>query len=82
VTDYDCWYEEETGQTVSIDVVVQTMNKNIATAQEIIRRTVSALPSDRTCGCGQALAGAIMTEKSLWPKDTVNRLLPLLQKYI
>ncbi len=82
VTDYDCWYEEETGQTVSIDVVVQTMNKNIATAQEIIRRTVSALPSGRTCACSQALAGAIMTEKSLWPKDTVNRLLPLLQKYI
>ncbi len=82
VTDYDCWYEEETGQTVSIDVVVQTMNKNIATAQEIIRRTVAALPTDRTCACGQALAGAIMTEKSIWPRDTVNRLLPLLQKYI
>jgi len=82
VTDYDCWYEEETGQTVSIDVVVQTMNKNITTAQEIIRRTVAALPSDRTCVCGRTLAGAILTEKSLWPKDTVNRLLPLLQKYI
>lgn len=82
VTDYDCWYEEETGHTVSIELVIETVNKNIATAREMIRRTVASLPLERTCRCGNALAGAIMTDKSVWPKETVNRLLPILQKYL
>ncbi len=82
VTDYDCWYEEETGHTVSIDLVIETVNKNIATAREMIRHTVARLPQERTCKCCNALAGAIMTDKALWPKETVNQLLPILQKYI
>jgi 5'-methylthioadenosine phosphorylase len=82
VTDYDCWYEEETGQTVSIEVMVQTLNQNVATAREMIRKTVARMPLQRSCRCGGALAGAIMTDKSMWPKKTVNALLPLLKKYL
>jgi len=82
VTDYDCWYEEETGQTVSAEAVIQTLNQNVAMAQEMIQRTVAHLPPARQCGCPNALASAILTEKSLWPKATINILLPLLQKYI
>jgi 5'-methylthioadenosine phosphorylase len=82
VTDYDCWYEEETGQTVSLDVVIQTLNQNVATVREMIGKTIARLPKERSCGCGSTLSGAIMTDKSIWPKETVNALLPLLKKYL
>jgi len=82
VTDYDCWYEEETGQTVSIEVVINTLNQNVAVARELIRRTVANLPLHRTCACGQTLASAILTDKAHWPKETINILLPFIQKYL
>ncbi len=82
VTDYDCWYEAETGMTVSIDVVIENLNKNAATAREMIRHAVRAIPEKQDCDCANALANAIITEKSLWPKSTVSKLELILKKYL
>jgi len=82
VTDYDCWYEAETGMTVTIDVVIENLNKNVATAREMIRRAVRSVPEKQECDCAKALANAIITEKSLWPKSTVDKLGLILRKYL
>jgi 5'-methylthioadenosine phosphorylase len=82
VTDYDCWYEAETGHTVSVEVVLQTLNQNVATAREMVRQTILSMPAERSCSCGQALAGAVLTERSAWPKETIDVLGPILQKYV
>ena len=37
VTDYDCWHESE--ETVSVDLIVSNLLKNVASSQEIIRET-------------------------------------------
>ena len=82
VTDYDCWYEAETGQTVSVDMVIENLNKNKAMSRQLVRRAVQAIPEKRDCECADALAGAILTDRSIWPEKTVNKLGPMLQKYL
>jgi 5'-methylthioadenosine phosphorylase len=82
VTDYDCWYEAETGMTVSIEVVIENLNKNVAQAREIIRRAIKSLPEKQACDCAGALSSAIITEKAFWPKETVEKLQPILKKYL
>ena len=59
VTDYDCWHESEA--SVTVDLVIANLIKNVANAQAIIRATVPQLPMARACACGSALANAIIT---------------------
>ncbi len=82
VTDYDCWWEAETGHTVSVELVIENLNKNIETTKTILRNALRRLPETQTCACRTALANAIMTDKALWPQNTVKKLEPLLQKYL
>ncbi len=82
VTDYDCWHEQATGQTVSVEMVLDYMKQNTETAKEIIRQVIPRIPDAKTCDCADALNGAIITEKSLWPEKTVKTLQPILKKYL
>ncbi len=82
VTDFDCWYEEESGQTVSVEAVISTMEKNIAAAKEIIRTAVAEIEPTADCPCRHALAGAVLTDRSVWPEETVKKLYPLLKNYL
>jgi len=82
VTDYDCWYGAETGETVSVQVVIENLNRNVRVARELVRRAVAAIPQDHTCGCSDALDGAIITDREQWPEQTVAKLEPLLSKYL
>src|SRR5439155_1690188 len=54
-TDYDCWHSGHDAVTVA--QVIETMNKNVATAREVIRNAVLGLGRirERTCACGHAL---------------------------
>lgn len=81
ITDYDCWHESE--EAVSVDMVVANMQANIATAKRIIRGAVASIATaERTCGCGSALAGAIMTAPDKIPAERVEALHPLIGKYL
>lgn len=81
VTDYDCWHEEE--EAVSVEAVIAVLKQNAKTAQEIIRGVVRALDeSPRSCPCASALATAIMTDRSVIPATTLERLRPLVGKYL
>ncbi|MEN6479445.1 MAG: S-methyl-5'-thioadenosine phosphorylase [Anaerolineales bacterium] len=81
VTDYDCWHESE--EAVSVDMVVANMQANIAAAKRIIRGAVASIATaERTCSCGSALAGAIMTAPDKIPAERVQALRPLIGKYL
>jgi 5'-methylthioadenosine phosphorylase len=60
-TDYDCWREGH--EAVTVAQVVETMQRNVATAREVLRNAILALGriQKRTCSCGQALDGAVIT---------------------
>lgn len=80
VTDYDCWHEDH--DAVSVDTVVENLNKNVRNAQVIIRDAVRQLgDKPRGCKCASALKNAIFTAPPLWPDETKKKLAAILKKY-
>ena len=55
---------------------------NVATAQAIVRRAVSALDQQRDCGCRHAVEFAINTPAELIPPATKQKLDLLIGKYL
>jgi 5'-methylthioadenosine phosphorylase len=43
---------------------------------------VRALPPERTCKCGSALAHAVLTDRKMIPASAKKRLAPIIGKYI
>ncbi|MGH9577852.1 MAG: S-methyl-5'-thioadenosine phosphorylase, partial [Terriglobales bacterium] len=67
VTDYDCWHMGH--EAVTVDQVVAVVKQNAANAAKVLRETIVSLPEKRSCGCGSALAHAIMTDPALIPGE-------------
>ncbi len=80
VTDYDCWHPDH--DAVTVEQIIGYLNRNAANAQKILRAAVQALPRERRCKCGQALAHAILTDPKKIPARTRKRLALLLAKYL
>jgi len=80
VTDYDCWREDE--DNVSVETVIQNLNKNITHAKRVIRTVVPKIAEQRSCVCAHALDGAIMTDPDAIPEETSERLRLLIKKYL
>ena len=80
VTDYDVWHDTE--QEVTVELVVQNLTHNIATAQGIIRRMLPLIPDDRTCGCQSALENAVITSRDSISTDALDRLGIIVNKYL
>ena len=80
VTDYDCWHPGH--DAVSIETVVEYLNKNVRNAQMILREAVRRLKdSERNCKCGSALQHAIFTQPDHWPAETAKKLEAIIKKY-
>jgi 5'-methylthioadenosine phosphorylase len=79
-TDYDCWHETE--EDVSVEAVVATIKKNVATAKAIVAATARAISRVRSCGCPNALRGAIMTDPKSIPAATREKLKLLIGRYV
>ena len=80
VTDYDCWHPHH--DSVTVEQVVAVLLKNAENACNVVRETVKAMPPDRTCKCGSALAHAILTDKTKVPAATRQKLSLILDKYL
>jgi 5'-methylthioadenosine phosphorylase len=80
VTDYDCWHPDH--DSVTVDMVMSTLSKNAATAQQIIAGAVERLPYERTCECASALKYALVTRPEMVPEQVKKDLAPIIGKYI
>jgi len=80
VTDYDCWHPDH--ESVTVDMVMSTLSKNAATAQQIIAGAVERLPYERTCECASALKYALVTRPEMVPDQVKKDLAPIIGKYI
>jgi 5'-methylthioadenosine phosphorylase len=80
VTDYDCWHPDH--DAVTVEKVVATLVQNAKTAQQIMAGVVRQLPMARDCECARALAAAIITRPDHIPADVVERLRPIVGKYL
>jgi len=74
VTDYDVWHEDE--ETVSVDMILENMAKNVDNAKALIKKAVSLLPERDTgkCDCMFAVKNCIVTKADLIPKETREKL--------
>ena len=80
VTDYDVWHISEA--PVTVEIVIQTLNKNTNIAQEAVRILASQLKPARNCACERALATAVITRKDVIPAKTRQKLDLLVNKYL
>jgi 5'-methylthioadenosine phosphorylase len=80
VTDYDVWHVSEA--PVTIEMVIKTLNKNTAIAQEAVRILASQLKPERNCDCEHALATALITHKEVVSRAIRERLDLLVNKYL
>jgi 5'-methylthioadenosine phosphorylase len=80
VTDYDCWHPEH--DTVTVDMIVQTLMKNAETAQRAIAEAITKLSVARSCDCGSALKFALITRPDAVPAQVKKDLAPIIGKYL
>jgi 5'-methylthioadenosine phosphorylase len=80
VTDYDCWHPHH--DSVTVDQVVAVLVKNAENAAKVVRETIAAMPTGRSCKCGSALAHAILTDRDKIPATTRQKLGLILDKYL
>lgn len=80
VTDYDVWHVSEA--PVTVEMVIQTLNKNTTIAQDAVRILARQLKHARDCECEHALATALITHKEVIPAETRQKLDLLVNKYL
>ncbi|PKB78189.1 MAG: methylthioadenosine phosphorylase [SAR202 cluster bacterium Io17-Chloro-G9] len=80
VTDYDCWHESE--ETVTVEMVVQNLQKNVATSIELLQRVIPRLGGRRDCLCATALKDAIITPRDQVSEEIKGKLAPIAGRYL
>ena len=85
-TDYDCWREHEPGTSADavLESIIVNMNAGTAHAIELLKRAVPkiAAAAKADCPCRAALAKAIWTDRRAIDAKAVEKLGPLVDKYL
>ncbi len=81
-TDYDVWHAGE--ETVSVDLILENLRRNIGNAKAIVRAAVAALPAEpgSACGCGEALRNTIVTDPALVPPEVRKKIDLIAGRYL
>ncbi|MFC1675263.1 S-methyl-5'-thioadenosine phosphorylase [Candidatus Omnitrophota bacterium] len=79
VTDYDCWHPQH--QSVTIDMVISNLTKNIENAKRILCAVLKGLAAERKCSCGEALKHALITDRKSIPAKAKKDLDIIIGKY-
>ena len=80
ITDYDCWKEEE--EPVSAQTVFGHLTANAETAKKILVDAIPRVPTQPDWPEHSALDAALTTDRKLWPESTVEKLRPILERFI
>lgn len=80
ITDYDCWKVEEAA--VSAHAVGEHVHANAATAKRLLADTIPHIPTVADWPEHRALDTAIMTHRDLWPEETIERLRPIIDRFV
>ena len=79
ITDYDCWKAEE--EPVSAQTVFGHLIANAEAAKKVLLEAISRIPTEANWPEHSALDAALITERSLWPGKTVEKLGPILARF-
>lgn len=80
ITDYDCWKVEE--EPVSAQTVFGHLIANAETARKVLAEVIPRVPTVPDWPEHSALDVALITDRKLWPKETIRKLGPILGRFI
>ncbi|HWY39324.1 MAG TPA: S-methyl-5'-thioadenosine phosphorylase [Chthoniobacterales bacterium] len=80
ITDYDCWKTEE--EPVSARTVFGHLTANAEAAKRVLVEAIPRIPAQPSWPEHSALDAAMTTERSLWPKATIDKLGPILARLL
>ncbi len=80
VTDYDCWKVEE--QPVTAQTVMDHLLHNAERAKQIVARVIPCIPTVPNWPEHRALDTALVTDKSIWPATTVEKMQVILDRFL
>jgi 5'-methylthioadenosine phosphorylase len=80
ITDYDCWKAEE--EAVSAQTVLGHLMANAETAKKVLVDVIPRIPTEPNWPEHIALDSALVTDRKLWPPATVEKLRPILQRFL
>ena len=80
ITDYDCWKVEE--EPVSAQTVLCHLMANAETARRMIVDVIPRIPTEPNWPEHFALDSALVTDRKLWPKATLEKLKPILTRLL
>ena len=80
ITDYDCWKVEE--EAVSAQTVLGHLLANAETAKKVLLDVIPRIPTEPNWPEHTALDSALVTDRKLWPPATVEKLKPILGRFL
>ena len=80
ITDYDCWKEEE--EPVSAQTVFGHLTANAEAAKKILVDAIPRVPTQPDWPEHSALDAALTTDRKLWPESTLQKLKPILGRFM
>lgn len=82
VTDYDCWHMDKAAESVSVEMIIQNLLKNVDVSKRIVKLVLPKLTNKRDCVCASALKDAIITRPEAILPKTKRDLGLIIGKYI
>ena len=80
ITDYDCWKVEE--EPVSAQTVLSHLLANAETAKKMLLDVIPRVPTEPNWPEHSALDSALVTDRKLWPAATIQKLQPILGRFL
>jgi 5'-methylthioadenosine phosphorylase len=80
ITDYDCWKVEE--EPVTAEAVFSHLTANAGSAKRILAQVIPRIPTEPTEPEHRALDSALVTDRKLWPAETVKKLGVILERFV
>lgn len=80
ITDYDCWKVDE--EPVSARTVFGHLTANAEAAKNVLIEAIPRIPTEPDWPEHSALDTAMTTDRKLWPKATVEKLGPILSRFL
>jgi 5'-methylthioadenosine phosphorylase len=80
ITDYDCWKTGE--EPVSAQTVFGHLTANAETAKKVLVEAIPRIPTEPTWPEHFGLDAAMATDPGLWPKATIQKLGPILSRFL
>ena len=82
ITDYDCWHMDEIVESVSLDMIIGNLCKNVDVSKRIVKSALPKLTKTRACACASALKDSIVTRPEAIPAKTKKDLELIIGKYV